>query len=206
MHNTNDLLGQIILLNGTPRSGKSSIAAEIQATFPGVWINLGVDVYMKAIPKQFQPGIGLRPGGERPDMEPMIQNLYYALYQSIAAHSRAGINVVADVGHHDFYATIHGILPMCAKVLQGLPAVFVGVHCPIDEIMRRRIATWNAGYEADGSIPAPVLRWQTAVHTHGIYDVEVDTSKISPQECVQQIAQYLACNTPTALARLSQIE
>jgi chloramphenicol 3-O phosphotransferase len=36
-------LCQIVILNGTPRSGKSSIAAVIQATFDGLWMNLGVD-------------------------------------------------------------------------------------------------------------------------------------------------------------------
>ncbi len=35
--------GQIIILNGAPRSGKSSIVAVIQETFDGPWMNLGVD-------------------------------------------------------------------------------------------------------------------------------------------------------------------
>jgi chloramphenicol 3-O phosphotransferase len=35
--------GQIVILNGTPRSGKSSIASAIQQTFAGVWMNLGAD-------------------------------------------------------------------------------------------------------------------------------------------------------------------
>src|SRR3954447_18217535 len=96
--------GQIVILNGTPRSGKSSIVAVIQETFDGVWINLGVDRFMQMTPARFQPGIGLRPGGERPDLEPLIQLLYGAMYDSIVAHSRAGVNVVVDVGHHDCYA------------------------------------------------------------------------------------------------------
>src|SRR6185295_18609551 len=33
--------GQIIILNGAPRSGKSSIVAVIQDTFDGLWMNLG---------------------------------------------------------------------------------------------------------------------------------------------------------------------
>jgi chloramphenicol 3-O-phosphotransferase len=31
--------GQIVILNGVPRSGKSSIAAVIQDTFDGLWMN-----------------------------------------------------------------------------------------------------------------------------------------------------------------------
>src|ERR671936_382415 len=96
--------GQIIILNGAPRSGKSSIVAVIQDTFDGVWMNLGVDRFMQATPKRYLPGIGLRPGGERPDLEPLISVLYAALYESIAAHSRLGITVVVDVGHHDPYS------------------------------------------------------------------------------------------------------
>ncbi|MCU0502603.1 MAG: chloramphenicol phosphotransferase, partial [Anaerolineae bacterium] len=60
--------GQIIILNGVPRSGKSSIAAAIQQTFDGVWMNLGVDRFMQMTPARYLPGIGLRPGGERPDL------------------------------------------------------------------------------------------------------------------------------------------
>lgn len=63
--------GQIVILNGTPRSGKSSIAAAIQNTFEGVWMNLGVDWFKQMTPNRYQPGIGLRPGGERPDLEPL---------------------------------------------------------------------------------------------------------------------------------------
>jgi chloramphenicol 3-O phosphotransferase len=33
--------GQIVILNGAPRSGKSSIVEAIQDTFDGVWMNLG---------------------------------------------------------------------------------------------------------------------------------------------------------------------
>ena len=97
--------GQIVILNGRLRSGKSSIVRAIQDTFDGPWMNLGVDVYVREItPERFRPGIGLRPGGERPDLETLIPTFYLALYDSMAAHSRLGLNVVADLGHHDAYA------------------------------------------------------------------------------------------------------
>ncbi|HZP84343.1 MAG TPA: hypothetical protein VFB21_22070, partial [Chthonomonadaceae bacterium] len=112
-----DAPGQIIILNGTPRSGKSSLVAVIQATFEGIWMNLGVDRFMQMTPERYLPGIGLRPGGERPDLEPLVSLLYSALYESIAAHSRLGLNVVTDVGHHDAYAIPRGILVDCARRL-----------------------------------------------------------------------------------------
>lgn len=198
-------MGQIVILNGVPRSGKSSIAAVIQETFDGVWMNLGVDKFMQATPKRYQPGIGLRPGGERPDLEPLIVTLYAALYESIAAHSRLGLNVVVDVGHHDAYAVPRGILADSARRLSGLPILFVGVHCPLELIMQRRRDTWpNADNAADPPIPPPVLLWQQEVHKPGIYDLEVDTATLTPEACAEQIRQRLADGpTPSAFPRLA---
>ncbi|MGH6862502.1 MAG: phosphotransferase-like protein, partial [Phyllobacterium sp.] len=165
--------GQIIILNGAPRSGKSSIVTAIQTMFDGIWMNLGVDTYQAMTPEQLQPGIGLRPGGERYDIEPFIPVLYAALYESIAAHSRLGLNVVADLGHHDSYCERRHILSDCATRLKGLPIFFVGVHCPVETIMERRNAgqAGREGVYAMGSasepIPEPVLRWQSAVHDPG---------------------------------------
>ncbi len=185
--------GQIVVLNGTPRSGKSSIVAVIQETFDGPWINLGVDTFMKRMmPKRYSPGIGLRPGGERQDIEPLVPLFYAAMYESIAAHSRLGLNVVVDVGHHDAYAVPRGILFESARRLDGLPVLFVGVRCPIDVIMERRHNTgWNTGTSAEPPVPDPVRRWQRDVHIPGIYDLDVDTSVLSPEDCAQVIRRQL---------------
>ncbi|MFI4976427.1 MAG: chloramphenicol phosphotransferase CPT family protein [Caulobacterales bacterium] len=200
--------GQIVILNGAPRSGKSSIAEAIQARFDGPWMNLGVDAYMAATPARYRPGIGLRPGGERPDLEPLVRTLYAALYDSIAAHARLGLNVVADLGHHCADPAGREILADCARRLDGLPVLFVGVLCPTPTIMQRRNAgqAGREGRYATGSpedpTPAPVLRWQAAVHSPGIYDLEVDTSALSPAECAEAIRQRLG-QPATAFRRLA---
>jgi len=189
--------GQIVILNGTPRSGKSSNAAVIQDTFDGVWMNLGVDGFMRMTPDRYMPGMGLRPGGERQDLEPLVQTLYRALYESIAAHSRLGLNVVVDVGHHDSYAVPRGILPDCARRLSGLPVLFVGVRCPLETIMERRRKTgWATGSPSDAPVPWPVSLWQREIHIPGIYDLEVDTSVLGPEACAAAIRQHLDHGPP----------
>jgi chloramphenicol 3-O phosphotransferase len=191
--------GRIVILNGVPRAGKSSIAAAIQAGFDGVWMNVGLDRFKEMTPARYQPGIGLRPGGERPDLEPLVRTLYLALYEAIASHSRLGVNVVADVGHHDGYSQPLGILPACARLLEGLPAWFIGVRCPIEVVLARRLATWGAGHAEDGSVPAPVRRFQDLAHLPGVYDLEVDTSRFTPEESAELIRQRL--ETPPAALR-----
>ncbi len=194
-------------MNGTPRSGKSSIAAAIQDTFDGVWMNLGVDRFMEMTPARYHPGIGLRPGGERPDLEPLVAVLYRAMYDAIAAHSRLGLNVVAGVDHHDAYSPPRGSRPDSAPRLSGLLALFVGVRCPIEVILeRRRTSGWSAGRSIDASAMKAIEAWQRAVHDPGIYDLEVDTSLASPAECAAAIREHLEQGpAPTAFARLAAL-
>jgi len=136
-------------------------------------------------------GIGLRPGGEWPDLEPLIEQLYPAMYESIAAHSRRGINVVADTTYHDHYSRPMPLLSTCARLLGDLPVVVVGVKCPLHVVMERRQSTWGRGYD-DGSIPEPIARWQDDVHVPGVYDMEVDTSLLRPEEAAELIRDRIA--------------
>lgn len=141
-----DKPGKTVILNGTPRSGKSSIATVIQNEFEGVWMNLGGDRFMRMTPKRYQPGIGLQP-----DLEPLVMVMYQAMYETIALYSRLGLSVVVDVGHHDGYSVPLGILSNCARILSGLPVLFVGVHCPIEIVIERRLNT--------GMLVTPLMAW-----------------------------------------------
>lgn len=203
--------GRIVILNGPPRSGKSSIAAVIQETFEGCWMNLGVDAWAEGVtPPRLRPGIGLRPGGgERADVEALIAALYAALFESIAAHSRQGLNVVADLGVHDAYAEAKGVLTDAARRLAGLPVLFVGVHCPLEIIMQRRNASGDGRHYVTGpaDAPPPVVRlWSRAVHTPGVYDLEVDTGTLTPLDCAQAIRRRLDAPTtaPSVFQRLAE--
>jgi chloramphenicol 3-O phosphotransferase len=181
-------IGHVVILNGAPRSGKSSIARAMQQDVDGVWINLGVDASMAMTPERWQPGIGLRPGGERPDLEPVVQKLYAGLFESIAAYARLGLNIVADLGIHDAYSAPLGIFGDMQARLAGLPVLLVGVLCPLDTIMARRNADPRGGFYAAGdTVPDPVRRWQDEVHRGIKYDMTVDTSAMTPAEAAGAI-------------------
>ncbi len=207
--------GTIVVLNGTPRSGKSSIASALGESSDSRWLNLGVDAFAAVTPRRLRPGIGLRPGGERPDLEDAVVALFGALYAAVVAWSRSGLDVVVDVGHHDDYSKSLGILPTVARDVSGLPAYLIGVRCPVEAIMARRDE--GAGGEADGggsgtpyvtsgpdgTVPEVVVRWDRAVHDPGIYDLEVDTSTASPEACAAAILHRLAEGPPVAFAALA---
>jgi chloramphenicol 3-O phosphotransferase len=196
--------GHIVILNGVQRAGKTSIARVIQDTFPGVWMNLGVDAHIKCTPAAYYPGVGLR--AQKPEyardvpgrvpvavLETQIPILYAALYESAAAHARLGLNVVMDVGHHDAYSRSLQILPDCARRVADLPVLFVGVRCPVEVLWERRRTTWGqVRSEVDPGVVHSVSLGVEAVHAHGGYDLEVDTSVLSPEQCAELIRRRLA--------------
>ena len=191
--------GRIVILNGVSRSGKSSLARAIQSSVPGVWMQLGMDAHKAATPTSRQPGVGLRPGAHQvsPEVEDAVPILYAALYESVAAHARLGLDVVMDVNHHDSYTVVRPILYDCARRLSGLSVLFVGVRCPIEVIWARREATWgqDRGSIDDGVKAAVELAEQTT-HAHGCYDLELDTSVLSPEEGAAVIGRRLAQGPP----------
>jgi len=186
------LPGRIIVLNGAPRSGKSTLAKAIQTDLDGNWLNIGVDAQAATMPQGLMPGIGLRPGGERPDLEPIVAALYPALFQSIASYAHAGFDIVADLGMHEDYSRPLDVFGAAARILGPLGALVVGVDCGIDEIMRRRNADPRGGFYVGGDTPpAPVLRWQTAVHENKTYDLRLDMGVLMPEEGVGRVAELL---------------
>ncbi len=168
----------IVVLNGAPRSGKSTIAAAIQESADGIWVNLGVDVSRATTPPRAQPGIGLRPGESSHPAAPSVPLLYAALWDSVAAHERLGLNVVVDVGVHDPAQEVDA-----RRRLAGLPVLWVGVRCPLDVIEER---------SAPDRPPEGPARWQEVVHAPWTYDLEVDTSQLTPAECAATIGARLA--------------
>jgi chloramphenicol 3-O phosphotransferase len=198
--------GQIVVLNGAPRSGKTSICRSLQGRGPGDWVNLGVDASVRSVPARLHPGIGLRPGGECPDLEDSVVLLYGALFEAVAAHARRGLDVVVDVGLHESYSKPLGIHSLCARQLIGLSVLFVGVHCPLEVIWQRRKESWGQDVAtADASLRTAVDRWQRDVHASSrSYDLEVDTSMLTPAECADLIRTRLADGPPgVAFGRLA---
>jgi chloramphenicol 3-O phosphotransferase len=185
----------IVVLNGAPRSGKSSIAAAAQESFDGLWMNIGVDVARQMTPPRAQPGIGLRPAsGDHPAAQ-HVPLLYAALWDTVAAHERLGLNVVTDVGLYD-----PALAADAARRLAGLPVLFVGVECPDEVVLERRHAMPGAY--------SPALewtrRWREAVHPGWAYDLTVDTSCSTPDESAAAIQARLEGGSPfEAFGRLA---
>lgn len=193
------MAGYVVVLNGMPRSGKTSIARALQGMPEQVWINVGLDHHIRTLPDWLSPGAGLRPfavahAGSEEERERLLRiedyvpDLYGAIYASAAAYARRGFDVVMDVGHHGTYSREFTVWADCARELDGLTYLLVGVQCPLDVIWERRKATWGQRREeVDEGVLAAVEQGQAHIHSDLDYDLMVDTSAMTPNECATAI-------------------
>ena len=199
------MAGRIVILNGAPRAGKSSLAAAIRTRVSGSWLIWGVDAFNATLPPELRPGIGLRPGGERPDLEANLPELFGRYLGVLSGMATSGLDVVADLGLHTDYATGFDPLPMLAEALAGFAVYFIGIDCDVDTIMARRNAdTQNGLYAAGPGIPAPVARWQQVVHDSKRYDLRLDMGKLTAEQGANHVqALLMSPPTTTVLGRSS---
>ncbi|HEY0640823.1 MAG TPA: AAA family ATPase [Pseudonocardiaceae bacterium] len=175
----------IIVLNGASSSGKSTLAAAVQAVMPVPYLTIGVDTVVFGLPRRWlNPPLwhevyryretpdGLRIGGG-----PLGDRLMAGLHRMVAGAAGAGWDVVVD----------HVLLEPrwvadLEEVLAGHPVLRVGVRCPLDELERRERAR---GDRTVGQARAH----HDVVHAVMRYDLEVDTSVTDPAGCAALIRE-----------------
>lgn len=184
--------GEIIILNGTSSSGKSTILKEIQKISPTPVLEIGLDKLIWMLPGRYlsQPYWDEVMG--RANSAGTVGNqLVFTMHRMIAAASRAGFSVAAD------HVLIEpGWTHDCATVLAGLPAWLIGIYCPLAVLQDRE------KQRHDRTLGQAALQY-AAVHAHGVYDLKLDTSVESPQRAAEKILNHVRCpNAPFALKNL----
>jgi chloramphenicol 3-O phosphotransferase len=184
----------IIILNGTSSSGKTSLLKAIQDTFDEPFLDLGIDKFIFAMPERYLDhplwndilGLADRAGKTG-------HQLFSAMHYAILAASRQGMHVVAD-----HVLVEPGWLEECARLFHLEPAWLVGVRCPLEILEEREKSRRNR------TLGQARLQFEK-VHQPGIYDLEVDTSQLSPAECALKIKELVtAGQPPTAIRKVHQ--
>ncbi len=180
----------IILLNGISSAGKTSIAPVLQRTQNEPYLQVSIDAFENMLPDRSQ-------GGGRFTWEELFPKLLAGFHRSIAALAGAGSNLIVDhvMVYREGWAST---LADCMAALEPFAVYFVGVHCSLEEAMRREQAR---GDRFIGTAERQFPR----VHRHTLYDVEVDTTHTSPEVCAEQIWAFVSSHDPTAFARLRQM-
>lgn len=217
--------GQIVIINGTSGSGKSTAAERFQKLSDDYWLLYGIDHFLAGTqPAQYghhgpksREGIHAEPADlADPDgplkwaLGPKGVQAFATLHEWIAAASRQGCNIIFD----HLLMTGTPVLADCAWRLAGLPVLLVTLKPPF-EVLEKRVSE----RQMDKKLPVDLLGENAArkiidrltrlrpwfyesVYANDIADLTIDTDVHGVDAVCAMIAERLAQGPGTAFDRL----
>jgi len=178
-------VGRIVLFNGPPSSGKTSLVRSLQRKIAEPWFHLSLDDFRSGYSNQWWDN----------DDGMLFDRVMASYLASLRQIALSGIDLLAE-------AVITPIRQsMYAKVFGELPIVLVGVRWPLE------IAVEREGNRTDrqrGPIELPDADY-AAVHSGLVYDFEVDTSRESPDELATKVdLNFTGFSASSFVSHLSQ--
>jgi chloramphenicol 3-O phosphotransferase len=110
--------GKIILISGASSSGKSTLAKGLQKSLADPFLHMQLDSYIEMLP--------------RTDDGEMFRRMVRGLNRAIGVMADEGNNLIVDHVLID-----NAWLKQLLELLRGRYVLFVGLHCPLNELERR---------------------------------------------------------------------
>lgn len=192
--------GIIILLNGASSAGKTSIVKALQPILDEPYLEAGIDKFLFMLPRPYLYEAALWHqiiGYDKDDSGALIprvgsrgHQLMSGMHHAIAGLVQQGNHVLAD------HVMLHpSWLREWLQVWRSYRVLFVGIQCPLETLeQRERDRKDRTLGQARGQA--------SIVHKDCIYDLEVDTSQLSPEACAQRIKAHLMSGEITAFDQM----
>jgi chloramphenicol 3-O phosphotransferase len=174
------MTGRIIFINGTSSSGKTSIVRALQGLLEEPYLDMGLDKFIFMLPKRYlNRPLWDEVLGKAFEAGPAGRTLISGMHHAIAAAAGAGNNVLAD----------HVLVEKdwadeCARLFWDMPAYLIGLRCPLDVLEQREAS------RQDRTLGQGRAQYEV-VHKYAAYDLEVDTSALTPDECAHKIIERI---------------
>jgi chloramphenicol 3-O-phosphotransferase len=219
--------GQILILNGTSGSGKSSTAELFAQKSDDFWLLYGIDHFLaNTYPAKFghhgpRASEGIHAHPLKPDdPEGTLRwsfgkhgvKAFGVMHDWIVAASRAGCNIVFD----HLLMTDPPVIQDLARKLEGLPALLVTLKPPFEVLERRvaeramtkKIPVEILGEDAVMKIVDRLTRlrpfFHDEIYRNQICDLEIDSDANSLDEVVAKIKERLVEGPGTAFELLRE--
>ena len=200
--------GTIIFLNGSSSAGKTTLAMALQEQLDEPFQYVALDQFRDGMPAKYrglnspdgstgQRGLNVVPidSGDVPAFTSIQfgdegKLMLRGMRRAMATMANEGVHLLIDdiILERDF-------LEDYLQAMLGIDLYFVGVRCPAEVISEREAVR-------PGRFPGTAVGHLHICHAHGDYDIEVDTSRQSPEECARDVIKRVNAGPPEAFARL----
>jgi chloramphenicol 3-O phosphotransferase len=199
----------IIIINGAPSAGKTSIIKEMQKIYPQPLLRTGIDHFWATIPDQYKEFGAQADQGYHfiqstdKDGNPVAQAQSGPLGKKIDNTIAQVVKCLADCGHDvavDEILWEKRELQNYRKALKNHSVYFIGVICDLQELERREKARGNREIGlARGHIDI--------VHQHkDYYDLVIDSTNCDAATCAQNILDFIKQTPhPQGLKKLEDV-
>jgi chloramphenicol 3-O-phosphotransferase len=211
--------GQIVLINGTSGSGKTTTCATFARRAEQPYLMFGMDLLVGTlVPARYTMFGSMKEQGYQPTAYgPVCMKALSAMHAMVAAASRSGQNMVVD--HLMFLEP--PVLQDAIWQMADVPVLFVNLK-PSREVLEERVkgrvitvipepiqeAMASAGPEilkALGDELSAATPWfYEHAYANEIYDLELDSSAMTPDEVSDRIEARLRDGPGTAFAKLRE--
>ena len=186
MSSLEERTGRVVLLNGPPSCGKTTLAQALVRTSNEPWFHRSLDDFRAGYPDRFW----------RSDDGSLFDRVMLGYLGALRAMALVGNDVIAEaVITPDRRARY-------SAVFHGLPVILVAVRCPIDVAVQRER---NRADRIRGPLELPADAF-AAVHAGVEHDLDIDTSLDTPETLAAQLERRLRTIAPDAFERLELLE
>jgi len=178
----------VIILNGVGSVGKGSIARALQAITIRPFLHVEMDAFLAMLPPtMFGHPDGIVFDAVQQDGSPMViirtgkvaRRTFRGMRHAVAAMAAQGNNMIVDE------VMLSEQMAEYAALLAPFDLRVVGVFAPLEVLEARE--------RQRGDRMLGLARWQyDRVHAGMRYDLEIDTSTATPEECALRIKEAFA--------------
>ncbi|MBI5946147.1 MAG: AAA family ATPase [Chloroflexi bacterium] len=173
-------MSTIIFINGTSSSGKTTLLKALQNQLHEPYLDMGIDRFIWMLPKRyFDRPLWDDVLGNAHHSGPVGLTLFSGMHHAVAAAASRGNNILAD---HVFVEKAW--VDECANLFAAMNAYLIGIRCPLEVLEQRERD------RKDRTLGQARAQFDI-IHKYTTYDLEVDTSLLTPEQCAKHVIERL---------------
>lgn len=198
MHQNQNANTQVIFLNGPSSSGKSTLAKKLQAKLQEPYLQIGIDHIIEMMPEKLNCWNGEKETdgfwfkhSQSPSGEPLAHIQLGSFAHKISHLFKQVVITALECGHNiiiDEVCVVEGSFAKWQKILSPWNTLYIGIKTETSVLIQRE-------QDRKDRMIGSARAQNAIVHLHKSYDLELNTDKLNPDDCIAKILSLIESTT-----------